>query len=286
VANVAANPTVRAFAGIPAGIHRFPQAFESLRPYAEFMEQYDRSRAHRTHGGVVFRSNSGVLPGLILVAVGAIFFLNNLHIFYIHDIFRFWPGILIALGIVKLVDSSYGAGRVIGGILAGFGVIFLARNLGYIDITMHEIWPLFLIGLGLLLLVQRTSEWNVKFPDPSAARNVTANSLKIDAIFSGAKRVVTTQDFQGGEVTAVFGGIELDLRQAGMTVDRVVLAINAIFGGVELKIPRNWSAVVEGTGIFGGYSDSSLQPDLALVPVIKQLIVKGSAAFGGVEVKN
>jgi hypothetical protein len=250
------------------------------------MEPFERNRHYRTHGGVVFKSNAGVLPGLILVAVGAIFFLNNLHIFYIHDIFRFWPAILIALGIVKLVDSSYGGGRVCGGILAALGGVFLARNLGYLDIGMYEIWPLFLIGLGILLLVQRTTEWHVKLPNPSGVRNVGANTLKVDAIFSGAKRVVTTQDFQGGEVTAVFGGIELDLRQAGMAADRAVLEINAVFGGVELKIPRNWSAVVEGVGIFGGYSDNSLQPDPSVIPVIKQLIVKGSAAFGGVEVKN
>jgi len=70
------------------------------------MEYDHRYNSRRTHGGVVFKSNAGVLPGLVLVAVGAIFFLNNLHIFYLRDIFRFWPAILIAAGIVKLVDSS------------------------------------------------------------------------------------------------------------------------------------------------------------------------------------
>ena len=97
---------------------------------------------------------------------------------------------------------------------------------------------------------------------------------------------MTSQDFQGGEVVAIFGGVELDLRQAGMTGDSAVLEINAIFGGVEIKIPRNWSAVVEGVGIFGGYADNSFQPDPAQGPGVKQLIVKGVAAFGGVDVKN
>jgi hypothetical protein len=233
---------------------------------------------------------------LVLVGIGALFFLNNLHIFYIRDWFRFWPAILIAGGIVKLVDSTYAGGRVFGGVVAGFGGIFLARNLGYIDIGMREIWPLFLVGLGLMLLVQRTGEFHVKFPDPAATgigmgtstrvSGTGAGAVKIDAIFGGSKRVVTSQDFQGGEVVAIFGGVELDLRQAGMTGDSAVLEINAIFGGVEIKIPRNWSAVVEGVGIFGGYADNSFQPDPAQGPGVKQLIVKGVAAFGGVDVKN
>jgi hypothetical protein len=258
------------------------------------MEQFDSYRRHRVRGGVVFRSNSGVIPGLVLVAVGALFFLNNLHIIYVREWFKYWPAILIAAGIVKLVDSTYGGGRVFGGILAGFGAFFLARNLGYIDIGIREMWPLFLIGLGLLLLVQRTGEFHLKISDPvptglgagAGTRVSGAGTVKIDAVFGGAKRVVTSQDFRGGEVVAIFGGVELDLRQAGMTADSAILEINAIFGGVELKIPRNWSAVVEGVGIFGGYADNSLQPDPAQGPGVKQLIVKGIAAFGGVDVKN
>ncbi len=252
----------------------------------EQFEPFDSYRRHRCRGGIVFRSNSGLIPGLILVGVGALFFLNNLHLFYIREWFRYWPAILIAFGIVKLVDSTYAGGRVFGGIVAGFGAIFLARSLGYIDIGMREIWPLFLVGLGLLLLVQRTAEWNVKLPDPGSSRVTSSGSLKIDAVFGGSKRVVTSQDFRGGAVDAVFGGVELDLRQAGMTMDSATLEINAVFGGVEVKIPRNWSAVVQGVGVFGGYSDNSFQPEPPEGPGVKRLIVRGAAVFGGVDVKN
>ncbi|MBZ5619546.1 MAG: cell wall-active antibiotics response protein [Acidobacteriia bacterium] len=227
-----------------------------------------------------------MVPGLILIGVGALFFLSNLHIFYLREWVRFWPAILIAGGIVKLVDSTVAGGRVFGGVLVGFGGIFLARNLGYIDLGMREIWPLFLVGLGLLLLFQRTAEWHVKVPNPSEARVSDVNTLNVSAIFGGAKRVLTTQDFQGGHVLALFGGVELDLRQAAIVGDRAVLEIDAMFGGVELKIPQSWNAVVEGTGIFGGYADNTLQTNPALVPGVKQLIVKGAAVFGGVDVKN
>jgi hypothetical protein len=42
--------------------------------------------------------------------------------------------------------------------------------------------------------------------------------------------------------------------------------------------------VVEGTGVFGGYSDETIHPPMT--PETKRLIVKGGAVFGGVVVKN
>jgi hypothetical protein len=42
---------------------------------------------------------------------------------------------------------------------------------------------------------------------------------------------------------------------------------------------------VEGTGIFGGYEDSTLHNPPSGQP-LKTLIVRGAAVFGGVEVKN
>ena len=64
-----------------------------------------------------------------------------------------------------------------------------------------------------------------------------------------------------------------------------VLEINAIFGGAEVKIPQNWNADLRGVGIFGGFGDETLHPDLN-VPGTKRLIVRGAAVFGGVGVKN
>jgi len=249
---------------------------------------FSGNRHHHQHlqGRFILRSNSGLIPGLVLVAAGALFFLNNLHIIYIHEWVRFWPAILIAAGIVKLVDSTYAGGKLLGGILTGVGALLLARSLGYIDFGVRDIWPLFLIGIGILMLGQRTSDWHMQFPDAARARVSTADRVKIDTVFGGAKRVVTNQDFHGGEVVSVFGGVELDLRQAGMIADSAVLEINAIFGGVELKIPRNWSAVVEGVGIFGGYVDNTIQPENPEMLGVKRLVVRGAAIFGGVEVKN
>ena len=229
-----------------------------------------------------WRSHSGLVPGIILVAIGALFFLHNLQIVYIRDWVRFWPAILIAVGIVKLVDSPFAGGRTAGGVLVAVGGVLLAQTLGYLDgLQIHDLWPLILIGIGLMMLFQRSWDWK----DNWGNRVVSAGRLNDTTVFGGGKRKIVSENFQGGIVSAVFGGFELDLRKANMEGDSAVLQLDAVFGGIELRIPENWSAVVQGTGIFGGYSDESSHPS-EQTPGVKHLIIKGGAVFGGVVVKN
>ena len=147
---------------------------------------------------------------------------------------------------------------------------------------MRDLWPLLLIAAGLIMLFQRTMHW----PGNWLKNDSTPNSLNETAVFSGGKRTITAPDFRGGEVTAVFGGFELDFRRAGIAGESAVLEINAVFGGCEIRIPANWSAEVKGAGVFGAFSDETTHPDAAHEREIKRLVVQGGAVFGGVVVKN
>jgi predicted membrane protein len=93
-----------------------------------------------------------------------------------------------------------------------------------------------------------------------------------------------TQDFQGGEAFALFGGVEVDLRKAASTQEEIVVEANALFGGIELRLPEAWNVSVRGAGIFGGYEDETI----GVTTDAKQphLIINGFAVFGGVTVKN
>jgi len=222
-----------------------------------------------------------LVPALVLIGIGTLFLLKNLHLVFLREVFAYWPVLLIAFGIVKLVDSAYRGGRMLGGFVILAGGLILARNLGFLDLAMNEMWPLILIGTGLFLLLQRTAEWSA-----SSQNQVASGSLKETAVFSGGKRTITASDFRGGDVTAVFGGFELDFRRAGMAGDSAVLEINAVFGGCEVRIPNNWAVEMKGAGIFGAFSDETAHPDPAHHPDIKRLIMQGGAVFGGVVVKN
>ena len=170
-----------------------------------------------------------------------------------------------------------------GAILLGIGAAFLASNLGLLPFPVWDLWPVLLIWIGLVLLFQRftwpdLSRWNIRND------SVASGDLNLTAIFSGGKRRIITDDFRGGTISAVFGGFELDLRKAAMKSNSAVLKIDAVFGGVEMRIPDDWCAVVEGVGIFGGYSDETMHPPMT--PETKRLILQGGAVFGGVVVKN
>src|SRR5436309_10531739 len=103
----------------------------------------------------VWRANHGLLPGVIVIAIGVLFLLDNFHVVYVRDWWRFWPVALIAVGLVKLVDATYAGGRIVGGVLMAAGAILLGDNLGLIDVTLGQLWPLLLIGIGLAMLGQR-----------------------------------------------------------------------------------------------------------------------------------
>ena len=221
-----------------------------------------------------------MLPGLVLVIIGGLFLLDSLRIVPAYRFFNYWPIILVVIGVVKLVDSPSGEGRFAGGILSGVGAILLAGNLGIFYLTWAVLWPLILISAGLYLLFQR-----IPWPDRTPGEAQGPDVVNEVAIFGGGKRQITTQDFRGGQITAMFGGVDLDLRQAAIAGDSAVIDINAIFGGANLRIPPTWELQINGAGIFGGYGDETIHPD-PRTPGLKRLIIKGSAVFGGVGVKN
>ena len=231
-----------------------------------------------------------MVPALVLIAVGGIFFLNNLHILPVREILRYWPGILIAAGIMMLVDCTENVCRSIGGVMVGAGSLLLARNLGFIDLTWNQVWPLFLIGAGLLMLLDRTvfasatrytgaAEWRKVFGGVRALP-------KESTVFGSAQRSYYGQEFAGGRYETVFGGIEIDLRGSQMVGDEVVMKVEAVLGGAEIRVPETWLVIIKAAAVFGGVVNHAKAPDPVLVPNPKRLIVKGSAVFGGIEIKN
>jgi len=236
----------------------------------------------------------GAFVGLIVVGIGVLLLLQNLGIVIVDDLWDYWPVILIVFGLMKVLHAWGFAGRVAGGIVMFVGAVFLLRNLGLIHGNVWNLfWPVILIGIGLALLLRafdRGNDWHWwagagAHPAAASRDASTLNAIKIDAIFSGANRRFDTQEFEGGEVMAVFGGVDLDLRKTAMKGQEVRIECNAIFGGIEIRVPETWLVIMRGTGIFGGFADETLPPPRSETksPV---LLVTGAAIFGGVNVKN
>ena len=268
----------------------------------EVKERWRRNRHHhRGHGGLV--------GGVILAGIGVVLLLQNLGIPFFDDLERFWPLILIVVGIAQAARSIGMGGRVWGGVVIAIGILFLLSNFGVIHGDWRLLWPAILILVGVGMLARAADRLSHGDYDPAAtAANArkfgedlkdriisdihgriptgSVNHLGEWAVFGGTRRRVNSQDFQGGEAFAMFGGVEIDLRQAATTREEVVIEINAIFGGVEVRVPETWNVIVRGAGIFGGYEDETMDSRIAPDGKQPRLIVNGFAVFGGVAIKN
>jgi predicted membrane protein len=248
-----------------------------------------------------------VVGGVILAGIGVLLLLQNLGIPYFEDLERYWPVILIVVGIAKAARSIGMGGKVWGGAVFVVGVIFLLNNFGIIRGDVWRLlWPGILILVGLGMLARAIDRQSYGGGDPAAraeyarkmgeniknrvmsdiGRSISPNRLDVWAVFGGARRRMDTQDFEGGEAFALFGGVEVDLRKAGSTLDEVVIEANALFGGIDMRVPENWNVTVRGAGIFGGYEDETMDGRVATNGKQPHLIINGFAVFGGVHIKN
>ena len=279
-----------------------PQSSDEKRwPHddAEFRERLRRrviERAHRGHhfGGMRHSGAAGVVFAGFLIVIGVLIFLENTGLLHFREVWRYWPVVLIALGLSKMYESRGWDGRLWGLMFVAGGTLLLLDNLGVMHFRFAVIWPLVLIWFGAVSLLRALERR--KFP-----RNVVpvsavgsgdsafaGDSLKEWAVFSGIKRRLNTQNFQGGELFAVFGGIEIDLRHANLSPSNgsVIIDANATFGGIDIRVPDHWRVITRGLGVFGGYEDKTIPPKPQDGVTTPEVVITGNAVFGGVSVDN
>lgn len=109
--------------------------------------------------------------------------------------------------------------------------------------------------------------------------------MRATAIFGGPKLVNTAQELQGAWLTAIFGGITLDLRNARPAPEGASVNATAAFGGIDVLVPKGWRISVRSTPIFGGLDDKTdhSQPPPIDAPTLH---IDAVALFGGVEIKH
>jgi predicted membrane protein len=230
------------------------------------------------------KHNSFFAPRLVLglgiISIGVLFLLGNMDIINPHEYLRLWPAILIVVGIAYLIQCQHGSGRVWGIILTFIGIGMLLDRLNFIHFSLWSYWPLILIVVGIMMIVRASSHKKNSCSSPTDSSD--ANSyIKAVAIMGGFRRSNNSQEFRGGELTAIMGGLEIDLREASIKGEAII-DIFAMMGGVEMRVPEDWLVVVEGFPFMGGYEDKTRPPKVST----KRLIIKGTAVMGGVEIKN
>ena len=238
----------------------------------------------------------GSLVAVILIVAGALLFLDNLGLLPIHNIGDYWPLALVAWGLTIFERKRTAHSLIWATAVVVFGCLLLLGNLHIIHVTRSIFWPLVLIAFGATMLVGRTAWpafppwWTPGQGDPGTRTRQAffGDRLMESIVFGGAERRVESQNFEGGKVEAVFGGMELDLSGAAITSPdrRAILEVNAVFGGIEIRVPRTWRVEKKGSAVFGGFDDKTFppRPEPGVEP--PTLVIRGAAVFGGIEVKN
>jgi predicted membrane protein len=102
-------------------------------------------------------------------------------------------------------------------------------------------------------------------------------------MLSGCELRPVSRPFRGADLSAIMGGIKLDLTSARMEGDTAIVEVFAFWGGVEIFVPPDWTVTSEVTTLLAGFIDK--RRPTSVVPT-KNLIVKGMVVMSGVEIKN
>jgi hypothetical protein len=85
-------------------------------------------------------------------------------------------------------------------------------------------------------------------------------------------------------VTAVLGGVNLDLRRASFAAREVVIDVTTVLGGAEIVVGPHTHVVMEGSGILGGFDGPTDKVPAELDATSPTVRIRGRALLGGVSV--
>ena len=209
--------------------------------------------------------------GLLIVAVGTVLLLDNAGTLDAGEIFgTWWPAIVILAGILTFAANP--RHWPVALIITAVGLAFLLSNLDIVDLG-NFIIPAAIILVGLLVLFGRGL----------GARTEAGDRVNSFNVFSGSEIASHSKQFQGGSISAVFGGAEVDLRDT-VPAPGAELDVFAAFGGVEVTVPAGWNVVTRGLPLFGGIENATAKdPVSADAPT---LAVNATVLFGGLEIKR
>jgi predicted membrane protein len=254
------------------------------QPTDEYFELYEKSH-----------KRSKIFGGLLVVGAGVLFLLREMGLWLPSWLFT-WQMLLIAIGFYTGVKHSFR--KLSWLVLVIIGVAFMIQDF-YPELTLSKfIWPvvIILVGVGIILKPTRKKEDKWKRWKEKCRRDWKYNEyystdgtgvqdrLEINAVFGSVKRHIDSKQFRGGEISAVFGGAEVDLTKADFS-GVIHLEVNAVFGGTRLIIPANWTIKSELNAVAGSVEDKRpVQPGNQ--DESKKVILEGNAVFGGIEIHS
>ncbi len=218
------------------------------------------------------RPTGQVLLGVLVVAVGVALLLDRTGVVDLDPgalASTWWPLVVIALGVVSalVVPRAWFGPAVVTAV----GAILLLERLDVVEPGVWSaLWPLAVVAVGLGILLRAGSAGG------------DADHVTSFAFWWGAEPRTRSQRFTGASLTAIMGGISLDLREADV-VGTARIDVFVFWGGVDIRVPRTWRVRTSGLPLLGGWEDKTVPPPEPDAPLLDVRIV---SLMGGAEVRH
>lgn len=225
-------------------------------------------------------NNKNILWGIVLVIIGVIVGLNALNITNINIFFNGWWTLFIIIpSLIGLLNEKDKTGNIIG-LIIGVVLLLGVQNIIDFDLIWKLILPVIIIIVGLSLIFGNNLNKKIN-NEIKKINNKKGKNEEYCSTFSEQKIDFDDEEFKGASLTAVFGGITLDLRNAKINED-VVINTTSVFGGIDIYVPDNIKIKVKSTSIFGGVDNKKIKNNNEKEHII---YINASCIFGGVDIK-
>lgn len=225
------------------------------------------------------KKTRNIIWGIALVVVGVLFVLKAVNIIDFSIFFDgWWTLFIIVPSVIGLFSERDKTGNIIGIIIGGSLLLACQDVIGF-DMLWKLLIPAVIVIIGLKMIFAGLFGGKTAKAIQTIEQGNVGNFKEICATFSGQNINYKGQVFEGADLTAVFGGVDCDLRGAVIEKD-CVIKVSAIFGGIDIFVDENVNVETNSTSIFGGMDNKT--PKRSNVPTI---YVTGTCLFGGVDVK-
>ncbi len=280
-------------------------SFDQQKMRDRMRDQMDR----RELGDGIFSARFAV--GVAIIALGALFLFDSLGWIEARDVLRVaWPLIFVVIGIAILSKPRRGRRRNEGWVFIGVGLWVFLSKLGLFDFSFWGIlFPVLLLSVGGILVyrslnppsLRRTRDGvaphsdeptrSFSSTDPDAEASTIyqrvdeehAEYIRTFSMLSSSELRPMSRPFRGADLSAVLGGVSLDLTSARMEGDTARIDVFAFAGGIDIHVPPDWTVTSKVATLLGGFTDKR-RPTTTLPT--KTLIIDGFAIMGGIDVKN
>jgi hypothetical protein len=221
--------------------------------------------------------NAGrLLVGSVLAALGVLFFLDSADALDAGEaVAAWWPAAIIALGLFQAATGSGIGGGSIALVAIGAGLLGVTTGLFGAD-AWGYVWPAALVLVGVWLMVG----WGRRL----GSRPADDDEIDGIAVLGSALHVTRSKEFRRASLTAVLGGVTLDLGDAAPIPGGAAVSVTAILGSVVILVPRGWVVEIRGLPLMGGWDDTTDRT--AIGPGAPRLEIQALCALGGLEVKH